>query len=135
MENATKALMIAAAVLVSVLVITLGINIFNSASEQVDNAGNLSEYETESFNSKFTKYEGTDVTGSEVNALLTTVFTHNNSQEDVSRCVKVTGASSVKASNAIKSSPTKVATGKSYTVKATYNTKTGLITSIKITEN
>ena len=44
MENATKALMIAAAVIVAILIISLGIGIFNMASEQVDNAGDLSEY-------------------------------------------------------------------------------------------
>ena len=66
MENATKALMIAAAVIVVLLIIGLGIGVFNMASEQVDNAGDLSEYQIEQFNAKFRKYEGTNVSGSDV---------------------------------------------------------------------
>ena len=70
MENATKALLIAAAVLVAILIISLGIGIFNMASEQVYNAGDLSEYQIQQFNEKFTKYEGENKSGSEVNAML-----------------------------------------------------------------
>lgn len=139
MENATKALLIAAAVLIAILLISLGVGVFNTASEQMGNA-DLSEYEVQSFNNKFKQYEGESVTGAEVNALLTTVFTHNNSQDDTSTCVKVTypvngSNKTIKASNALKTSPTKVSTGSTYTVKATYNTNTGLITSIKVTQN
>ena len=47
MENATKALMIAAAVIVVLLVIGLGIGVFNMANEQIDNAGDLNEYQVE----------------------------------------------------------------------------------------
>ena len=132
MENATKALLIAAAVLVAILIISLGIGIFNMASEQVNNAGDLSEYEVHKFNEKFRKYEGTTVTGSDVNALLDTVFTHNNAQEDTSTCVEVTGDATVDDSNALSTSPTKVSTGVRYTVKATYNTTTKLIESIEV---
>ena len=56
MENATKALLIAAAVLVAILIISLGIGIFNMSSEQIDNAGDLTEYQVQTFNDKFRKY-------------------------------------------------------------------------------
>ena len=134
MENATKALLIAAAVLVAILIISLGIGIFNMASEQVNNAGDLSEYEIQKFNEKFTKYEGESRSGSDVNALLDTVFNHNNAQEDATTCVSVTGAATVDASNTLSTSPTKVSTGKRYSVSATYSTTTKLITSITVTE-
>ena len=68
MENATKALMIAGAVLIAILIISLGIGIFNSSAEQVENA-DLTEYQIQTFNDKFRKYEGTSKTGAEVNAL------------------------------------------------------------------
>ena len=45
MENATKALLIAAAVLIAILIISLGIVVYNKASEAVTGAGDLSEYE------------------------------------------------------------------------------------------
>jgi type III secretory pathway component EscT len=55
MENATKALLIAAAVLIAVLLISLVMGVLNSGAEQVDNA-DLSEYEIQQFNDKFNKY-------------------------------------------------------------------------------
>ena len=134
MENATKALMIAAAILVAILVISLGIGIFNNASEQAEGAGNLSEYQVQTHNDKFRKYEGASVTGSEVNALLTTVFTHNNAQDSTSTCVQVTGASTIALSNAITKSPTKVDVGARYKVELSYDTKTDLVNKITITK-
>ena len=134
MENATKALLIAAAVLVVILIISLGIGIFNMASEQVDNAGDLSEYQIQQHNDKFRNYEGTSVSGSDVNALLTTVFNHNNAQADTSTCVAVTGAATIAASNTLSTSPTRVSTGARFSVVAAYNTTTKLINSITITQ-
>lgn len=138
MENATKALLIAAAVLVAILIISLGIGIFNMASEQVNNAGDLSEYEIQKFNEKFTKYEGDSRSGSDVNALLDTVFNHNNAQPDNNTCVKVefTGTvdsnTDIASSNSLTTLPSKVSTGKRYEVKATYNTTTKLINKITV---
>ena len=132
MENATKALLIAASVLIVILLITLGVGIFTSAEEQMGNA-DLSEYQVQQFNDKFKKYEGEQVSGSDVNALIDTVFNHNNQQEDTSTCIKVSGATSIKASNTITKSPKKVSTANKYKVVATYSKTTKLITSIKIT--
>ena len=132
MENATKALMIAAAVLVVMLIIGLGIGVFNMASEQVDNAGDLSEYQIQQFNDKFRKFEGTSVSGADVNAMLTVVFNHNNSQADTSTCVQVTGDATVALSNAITTSPTKVSTGARYSVTLTYDANSKLVTSIAV---
>lgn len=143
MENATKALLIAAAVLVVILIISLGMSLFNMASEQVDNAGDLSEYEIQQFNDKFLKYEGTNVSGSDVNALIKTAFNHNQSQEDASTRVTVkndkTGTGAKTYVNGVSfvgtASPDQVSTGSRYTVKCTYNTASKLITTITITAN
>ena len=89
MENATKALLIAAAVLVAILIISIGLIIYNRASETVNTAGDLSEYQIQQFNSKFTEYEGTNVSGADVNALLKTVFNHNISQNDLTKIIAV----------------------------------------------
>ena len=48
--------MIAAAVLVAILIISLGIGVFNSASEQMGDM-DLTEYQKQQFNEKFTKYD------------------------------------------------------------------------------
>lgn len=139
MENATKALLIAAAVLVAILIISLGIGVFNMASEQVNNAGDLSEYEIKKFNEKFTQYEGTSKSGSDVNALIDTAFNHNLAQEDTANCVVVSSTGTdkgtdnyVSATNKQTSSPKKVSTGSRYTVTCIYNENSKLITGVKV---
>lgn len=59
MENASKALLIAAAVLVVILIIAFGMQIMNSSTgttDQVDSTMNTSE--AQAFNSQFTAYRG-----------------------------------------------------------------------------
>ena len=145
MENATKALLIAAAVLIAVLIISLGVIVYNKASEAVTGAGDLSEYQTQQFNEKFTKYQSASATGSDANALLTTVMTHNNAQESTSTCVSVdvvgaTGGSVtsktdyISASNKISTTPSKLPTGSRYKIECSINTNTKLVNKITITE-
>ena len=135
MENATKALMIAAAVLVVMLIIGLGIGVFNMASEQVDNAGDLSEYQVQQFNDKFRKYEGTNVTGTDANALIKTAFTHNQNQQDATTRVNVDldGSNIISRNNFDGTqSPAKASPGTRYTVTLTFDGNTGLVTDIDI---
>ena len=130
MENATKALLIAAAILIAILIISLGLVVYRMAAEQVSNA-DLSEAEAASFNGKFTAYEGDNKSSSEVNALLNTVLTSNQSeaQSGSNHYVTVTGAVSLATTaNSISSRATG---GTYYNVVCTY-TK-GLVTSITVT--
>lgn len=78
MENASKALIIAAAVLVAVLLITLAIKITTSASEIANSESSLSEVEAKAFNQKFTPYEGKRKSQSDVLVLLKTVASSNS---------------------------------------------------------
>ena len=55
MENASKALIIAGAILLSILLISLGIMIFNTAQDTTKNSG-MNQAQVASFNNKFTKY-------------------------------------------------------------------------------
>lgn len=94
MENATKALMIAAGILLAILIISLGIGIFNMADEATAGV-NLSGQEVQAFNQQFDQYNGDGKRGTEVNALLTTVLNSNlkNATEGNSEMmVQVTGA-------------------------------------------
>lgn len=131
MENATKALLIAAAVLIAILLISLGVGIFQKASEQMGSA-DLSEYEASKFNEKFSQYAGEKKTGAEVNALIETVFTHNNAQADTTTCVtlKNAGTEIISASNNLTEMPAKVGTGGRHVVKCSYSN--GLINIIEI---
>lgn len=142
MENAVKALLIAAAVIIAIVLITLGMNLLNTGSEQIDNV-DFSEYEINQFNDKFKKFEGTSVSGSEVNTLITTVFNHNNQQEDKSTRVQLVvegsgepnGGADIGVEDTSTASPKKVATGYRYTVTCEYSASSKLITKITVKTN
>ena len=103
MENAVKALLIAAAVLIAILIISLGLVVYNRASETVNSAGDLSEYQIQQFNEKFLKYQGTSVSGTDVNALLQTVTCPEKAW--VISCAISSLAQSMKSSIIISASP------------------------------
>lgn len=70
MENASKALLIAGAILLCILIIAIGMFIYNSASSTItDSMSTLSTQEVDAFNNQFTSYEGKQ-TGSNVKALM-----------------------------------------------------------------
>ena len=140
MENASKALIIAGAILLSILIISLGIMIFNQASEVVDSNA-MSELEVTQFNSKFTTYMGTNVRGAQVNSLINQVVQNNvTNQSDTSKQVKVTvsatswSTTTKPSSKAIltASDAGEALTGKTYKVTYTTDSKTGLIDVITI---
>ena len=76
MENASKALIIAGAILLAILIISLGIMIYNQASGVVNNNA-VGEVDISTFNNKFTQYEGDKVRGAQVNALLQQIQSNN----------------------------------------------------------
>ena len=64
MENASKALIIAGAILLAILLISLGIMIYTSAQDTVSDSG-MDRAAITSFNNQFLKYEG-DIKGTMV---------------------------------------------------------------------
>ena len=79
MENASKALIIAGAILLSILLISLGIMIFNQAESAIDGSG-MSDAQLHAFNQKFLKYDG-KIKGSTVRSMVQEVMANNNSEE------------------------------------------------------
>lgn len=75
MENASKALIIAGAILLAILLISLGIMIYNQA-QSVTNGDGMSDAEISTFNSRFQKYEG-DQKGSIVKTLINEIEVNN----------------------------------------------------------
>ena len=131
MENASKALIIAGAILLSILLISLGIMIFNQAQDPTKNSG-MSQAQVSAFNNKFSKYEGKKISGSEVRGLLQEIIASNGDEDNINavpkRIISVTGAID-DPKNA-----SKIKTSKSYEVTLTaYNTE-GYVTTIKIEE-
>ena len=81
MENASKALIIAGAIVLSLVIISLGMFIFSKGNE-VANSIDMNEQEILAFNNKFTPYEGESIRGGQVNALLQAVVASNRSVND-----------------------------------------------------
>lgn len=82
MENASKALLIAGAILLSILIIAIGMSIYNSASSTInDSVGAMSTQEKDAFNNQFTSYEGAQ-TGSKVKALIGVLIANSNTYVD-----------------------------------------------------
>jgi len=78
MENATKGLMIAAAILIAIIIIGFGVFLVNYVSDFIQGrgAGALDDLEIQAFNRDYQGYEGVQK-GSEIRALIQKVHTHN----------------------------------------------------------
>ncbi|MCI9365485.1 MAG: hypothetical protein HFJ54_02465 [Clostridia bacterium] len=77
MENASKALIIAGAILISILLISIGILVMNSAGQMTDRMdSSMDETAIQSFNRKFENYVGTK-RGSVIKSLISEVETSN----------------------------------------------------------
>lgn len=133
MENATKALLIAAAILVTIIIISLGLAVVRQGQEAISST-DMSEAEIESYNAKFKSYEGNNVSTADVNALLSQVLSHNQSEakKGTGRSVTVKVGSTT-AVNASSSSVDKLSGTNYYKVVCTM-TK-GLVTEINVTAN
>mgnify|MGYP005790668287 CR=1 FL=1 len=121
MENASKALIIAGAILLAILLISLGIMIFTQAQSTVNNSG-MSQAEITSFNSQFSKYENDKIKGSMVKSLIQEVNTNNAQDESQEHQIDLTAASN--------SGITLGESNGSYTTSGIVNTQTY---SVKIT--
>lgn len=132
MENASKALIIAGAILISIVLIGVGVLIVGNAQGIFDTgAGQLTEMEINAFNSNFTSYEGKR-TGSQVRSLLTKISTHNvNYSEDVGKQVKFNGG--IIDTTNVSATKNLVSLGTSYKVELEMDATTGLVTNIKTT--
>jgi len=75
MENASKALIIAGAILLSILIIAIGMYIFNSSSNSIQGAATqISQQDINSFNKQIDMYENRQV-GTNVKSLIATLAT------------------------------------------------------------
>ena len=135
MENASKALIIAGAILLSILLITLGIFIFQQAQSTIQNSG-MSQAEINTFN----KYEGTKK-GSEVKSMIQEINVNNAQDESGEHQITVTGvvtattAGSAGGSSAKKNQylTSKIVNTKTYEIEITGYENNGRISDIKIT--
>lgn len=143
MENASKALIIAGSILVSIVIITLGVMIVSNVTDTINKNSNLSEQEIATYNGPFENYLGTR-SGTQVRALCDLIRNHNNGNpDDESRNIKIaTGTAPENEAaltafvpattvNTFKSS---IKTGKTYTVTFSYDKNSGLIVGAYVEE-
>ena len=106
MENASKALIIAGSILISILIVGLGVIIYNNVSNIASGTG-LDQQAISAHNSPFEGYFGTNQSGANVRALITSISSNNRSaaanQDEVGNKIymqldgaDITGASSIK---------------------------------------
>jgi len=151
MENASKALIIAGAILLSIIIISLGIVVVTNARNSMKGA-DLSDTQIQTFNSKFTAFTGAagkTISASELSSLLETVMTSNLQENNAKsgRYVYVTGSywdgddnasktlalgnASEGSYTAITSLPN-ISSAKRYKVTPTYSSITSLIWKITV---
>lgn len=147
MENASKALIIAGAIILAVLIIGIGMSVFMQASNSTGDS-DLTEYEITQFNQKFIAYEGT-ISGSKAMALCDTVRTHNgqNSDDPTRQVLVTTEANDITADDAYGTATeddsdekfksainakASLKSGKSYNVTFQYDKNTQLIIKVNI---
>lgn len=140
MENATKALIIAGAVAVSLLILSLGMYFYKQATSGV-NLDKLSQAQKDEFNQDFTKYEGNSVAGMNVNELIQKVIRSNTDEvaEESGKYITLkvdnTVYAEVKNGVADSTNAKKVLSGYTYKVVVEDKAGYGLIDTITITPN
>lgn len=133
MENASKALIIAAAILIAIVLISLGVYVIGVGQDQIKNGG-MSDIEITTFNQKFTRYDGHQK-GSVIRTMVQEVMANNNSdQASEETRVQITGAVTLAAdSNA---QPTiNIQNTRTYDVTFTYENGRVSIINVSLVNN
>lgn len=134
MENASKALIMAGAVLIAIIIVSLGIIVFRNMSGSVQNNSNLDQEARAQFNSKLTNYIGKNISGSQVNALIQVARAINQkakNENDTMKRIEITSSSNGTLLSKDNNTTKTVQTGTYYEVNGTYDDY-GLLTSITI---
>lgn len=133
MENASKALLIAGAILIVILLIAVGMMVYNGAQGSINKAiGQMSTTERDIHNKNFEPYIGNNVSGTNVRALYTRVIANNSGSDGENLEVSINedpdeGNLSTAMSNISTSARV------TYTVTADYTD--GVITNLKVDQN
>ena len=78
MENASKALLIAGSILIVILLIAMGVKVFNSTKGTTDSAETtMNTAAIAMFNNKFTPYLGTNKTKSQAISMINIILANN----------------------------------------------------------
>ena len=115
MENASKALIIAGAILLAIVIISLGLIVVNNTRDTVDSA-NMNEQEVQAYNAKFTPYEGSNISGTRVKTLCQAIRASNAANENKIEDSEIKHGSTTGLEKVEK----EIDSGKNYTVSFSY---------------
>lgn len=91
MENASKALLFAAGILIAIILISVAVYIVSMSQEATKGVGStMSEMQLMQFNQKFTTYEGVR-TGSQIKSLVEAINASNVENEGTDLIVEISG--------------------------------------------
>ena len=123
MENASKALIIAGAILLTLLIIGLAMGVLNRMSGTISKA-NLNSEEAQAHNGKFEASFGNNVSSKDVKALLQAISANNVTADTADELSKIyvtfsttAGTASTTATEEISSITTQIKSGYTYQVK------------------
>lgn len=143
MENASKALIIAGAILISIVLVSVGVIVVQSLNPD-EALSAMSQQEIDSFNSKFTSNAGNNRQGTIARSVISAAITSNSQyMDEESRQVKITTvgltpstANVTEITDPNELTPVRNAINSSsrYDIGYTINTKTGLVDVITITK-
>ena len=135
MENASKALIIAGAILISIILISIGIMVIQAGNSVGSDAEDkMDQQAIQVFNSDFVNYVGAR-RGSAVKALLQSVQSSNalHAEDDLLIDVTVDGTACGTDQNAIGAAMANIRPSTNYTVNVEYS-KAGRVNKITITK-
>ena len=129
MENASKALIIAGAILISIVLIAVGVMVVNGANGAIDTAiGQMSDSEKTIFNQKFEPYEGKQK-GSSVKSLISAVEANNSNDSGATEVAIQDNGTKVEDISTYRA---EIKNSKTYTVS--FGKENGVITSVNIVD-
>ena len=144
MENASKALIIAGSILLSIAIITVGMFVFRSVSDLITGSSNLTPQQIDTYNREFLAYSGNQ-RGAQVKSLCTLINNHNMGADDSSELIAVVEGEATNPypapteENAAGTTTAEITTisnsvlsGRTYTVSFGYDADSGLITQVGI---
>ena len=143
MENASKALIIAGAILLAISIIGIGMFVFSGVSDTITDSLDMSKDQINAYNQTFENYMGKQ-RGSNVKSLIKEVRSHNLGAEDDSKKIALksgpapesqeyaAGQTSGTSTSDINEIYNDVQSGKTYTVSFGYDPDSGLLTAVYI---
>jgi len=127
MENASKALIIGGAILLAVLIVALGMTVYNRVSD-VGNSASVDTQKAQAFNASFEPYIGPNVRGSNVRLLMEAIAANNRTTDDPSTKIHLTIDSNTDVQDCVEAgtiTKNKNTIGTGYTYYVAIETKEG----------